>query len=191
MLLAGCGGGNTRPDPAHPSEVDTHSEYRIGPGDGLNIFVFNQPDLTTQVQVRPDGLITTPLVTDLQAAGKTSSQLARDIEKSLSEYVRSPQVNVIVTQFVGTYADQIRVLGQAAHPQALPYKSGMTLLDVMIAVGGLAEFAAGNRAHLVRSVDGKEVTYKVKLDDLVHKGDIRANMPMKPGDVLIIPESRF
>jgi len=190
MILAACG-GNTRPETAHAPEAEAHTEYRIGPGDGLNIFVFNQPDLTTQVQVRPDGLITTPLVADLQAAGKTPSQLARDIEKVLSEYVRSPQVNVIVTQFVGTYADQIRVLGQAAHPQALPYKSGMTLLDVMIAVGGLAEFAAGNRAHLVRHEDGKEVTYKVKLDDLVHKGDIRANMPLKPGDVLIIPESRF
>ena len=191
IVMSGCG-GNVRPDTTTTAPVDaTQGEYHIGAGDALNIFVFNHPDLTTQVPVRPDGLISIPLVEDLPAAGKTPSQLARDIEKAMSTYVRSPQVNVIVTGFIGAYGDQIRVVGQAAHPQALPYRAGMTLLDVMIAVGGLAEFAAGNRAHLVRRVDGKEVTYKVKLDDLLHRGDIKANMPVRPGDVLIIPESRF
>jgi polysaccharide biosynthesis/export protein len=190
VSLAACG-GNARPDTAGATDASAQSEYRIGPGDGLSIFVFNHPDLSTQIPVRPDGMITTPLVADMRAAGKTPSELERDMEKALADFVRSPKVNVIVTAFVGTYADQIRVVGQAAHPQALPYKSGMTLLDVMIAVGGVAEFAAGNRARLIRRVDGKEVTYKVRLDDLLHKGDIKANMPVMPGDVLIIPESRF
>jgi len=137
-------------------------------------------------------LISTPLVEDLQAAGKTPSELARDMEKKLAEYVRSPSVNVIVTGFVGNYGDQVRVVGQAAHPQALPYRSGMTVLDVMIAVGGLGQFAAGNRARLVRrAADGKTTETRVRLDDLLNDGDIKANMTVQPGDVLIIPESRF
>ena len=143
------------------------------------------------VPVRPDGLISTPLVENMPAAGKTPSELARDMEKKLAEFVRSPSVNVIVTGFVGNYGDQVRVVGQAANPQALPYRSGMTLLDVMIAVGGLGEFAAGNRARLVRRVDGKTTEMRVRLDDLLNDGDISANMQMQPGDVLIIPESRF
>lgn len=187
VTLAGCG-GNVRP--AEPAN-ETNAEYKIGAGDALNVFVFNHPDLSRDVPVRPDGLISTPLVENMQAAGKTPSELARDMEKALSDFVRAPKVNIIVTTFVGAFGDQVRVVGQAARPQALPFRAGMTVLDVVIAVGGLAEFAAGNRAKLVRRVDGKEVTYKVKLDDLVHKGDIRANMPVKPGDVLIIPESRF
>ena len=128
------------------------------------------------VPVRPDGLISTPLVEDMPAAGKTPSQLARDMEKKLAEFIRSPSVNVIVTGFVGNYGDQVRVVGQAANPQALPYRSGMTLLDVMIAVGGLGEFAAGNRARLIRRVDGKTTETRVRLDDLLNDGDIRANM---------------
>ncbi len=188
-MLAACG-GTVRPQSA-ADDANSQSEYRIGAGDTLTIFVFNHQDLSTPVPVRPDGLISTPLVEDMRAAGKTPSELARDMEKALSDYVRTPKVNVIVTGFVGAFGDQIRVVGQAAHPQALPYRSGMTLLDVVIAVGGLAEFAAGNRAKLVRRIDGKEVTFKVKLDDLVHKGEIKANMPVRPGDVLIIPESRF
>lgn len=166
-------------------------EYRIGPGDQLNVFVFNQPDLSINVQVRPDGLISTPLVENMAAAGKTPSQLGRDIEKVLAEYIRTPQVNIIVTGFVGTYGDQIRVVGQAAHPQALPYRNGMTLLDVMITVGGLGEFAAGNRAHIVRHDGDKQLEIKVRLDDLINRGDISANIGMLPGDVLIIPQSRF
>ncbi len=167
------------------------AEYHIGPGDQLSIFVFGQADLSTSVPVRPDGLISTPLVENIKAAGKTPSELGRDIEKVLSEYVRSPKVNVIVTNFVGTYGDQIRVVGQAAHPQSIPYRNGMTLLDVMISVGGLSEFAAGNRARLVRNVNGKQVETRVRLQDLLNKGDISANVPLRPGDVLIIPQTRF
>jgi polysaccharide export outer membrane protein len=195
LVLSACGG----PAPVRPVKGATtappsdavQTEYRIGPGDSLNVFVFNQPDLSVTVPVRPDGLISTPLVENMQAAGKTPSELGRDIEKVLAEYVRTPKVNIIVQNFVGTYGDQIRVVGQAAHPQSLPYRKGMTLLDVMIAVGGLGEFAAGNRARLVRQKDGKPVEMRVRLQDLLNDGDIGANMPMQPGDVLIIPQSRF
>jgi polysaccharide export outer membrane protein len=155
------------------------------------VYVWNRPELSVNVPVRPDGNISTPLVENMVATGKTPSQLARDMEKVLSEFVRSPTVNIIVTSFVGTYADQIRVVGQAANPQALSYRQGMSLLDVMIAVGGLGEFAAGNRAKLVRRVDGKIVEMPVRIKDLVNDGDIRANVQMQPGDVVIIPETRF
>ena len=165
-------------------------EYRIGPGDQLEIFVFNQPELSVKVPVRPDGLISSPLVENIQAAGRTPSELAREMEKTLSQYVRSPTVNVIVTNFVGTYDAQIRVVGQAANPQSLSYRAGMTLLDVMIAVGGLGKFAAGNRAKISRTVDGKPTEIKVKLNRLLD-GDVKSNIAMRPGDVLIIPESRF
>lgn len=167
------------------------TEYRIGPGDTLQVFVWNQPELTVTVPVRPDGMISTPLISGVPAAGKTAPELADDLELALSEFVRNPTVSVMVTSFVGTYADQIRVVGQAAEPQSLPYRANMTLLDVMIAVGGLAEFAAGNRAVLVRQEAGKQVRLKVRLRDLLDEGDISANLPMRPGDVLIIPESRF
>ena len=190
--VAGCGSTATVEDAKAQAAVPAdQQEYRIGPGDALKVFVFNQPDLSVEVPVRPDGLVSTPLVEDMQAAGKTPSQLARDMEKKLAEYIRSPSVNVIVTGFVGNYGDQVRVVGQAAHPQALPYRSGMTVLDVMIAVGGLGEFAAGNRARLIRRVDGKNTETRVRLDDLLNDGDIKANMQVQPGDVLIIPESRF
>lgn len=191
--FAGCGGVTRtyEDDTATGANSGQASEYRIGPGDQLNVFVFNQPELTISVPVRPDGLISTPLVENMPAAGKTPSELARDMEKKLAEFIRSPSVNVIVTNFVGNYGDQVRVVGQAANPQALPYRSGMTVLDVMIAVGGLGEFAAGNRARLIRRVEGKTIETKVRLDDLLNDGDIRANVPVEPGDVLIIPESRF
>lgn len=189
---AGCSSGGAAVEDAKPQTVPAdQQEYRIGPGDQLNVFVFNQPDLSMAVPVRPDGLISTPLVEDIQAAGKTPSELARDMEKKLAEFIRSPSVNVIVTGFVGNYGDQVRVVGQAAHPQALPYRSGMTVLDVMIAVGGLGEFAAGNRARLIRRVDGKATEIRVRLDDLLNDGDMRVNLQVQPGDVLIIPESRF
>ncbi len=190
LLMAGCA-DTTKVTSVKEGAKATAPEYRIGPGDTLNIYVFNQPELTINVQVRPDGLISTPLVENMSAAGKTPSQLGRDIEGVLGEYVRSPKVNVIVTNFVGTYGDQIRVVGQAAHPQALAYRNGMTLLDVMITVGGLGEFASGNRAHIVRRDGDKQLEIKVRLDDLINKGDIDANVPMLPGDVLIIPQSRF
>lgn len=194
LVLAACsGGGSVRADQAGAAAAPKGppAEYRIGPGDVLNVFVFNQPDLSVTVPVRPDGLVSTPLVENMQAAGKTPSDLGRDMEKVLAEYVRTPKVNIIVTNFVGTYADQVRVVGQAAHPQSLPYRNGMTLLDVMIAVGGLGEFAAGNRARLVRKQGGKSVEMRVRLQDLLNDGDIGANLPIQPGDVLIIPQSRF
>jgi polysaccharide export outer membrane protein len=194
LLVTACAGGSqVRPvkGPSQPAADTPPQEYRIGPGDSLNVFVFNQPELSVTVPVRPDGLISTPLVENMQAAGKTPSELGRDIEKVLAEYVRTPKVNIIVQNFVGTYGDQIRVVGQAAHPQSLPYRNGMTLLDVMIAVGGLGEFAAGNRARLVRQQNGKSVEMRVRLQDLLNGGDIGANLPMQPGDVLIIPQSRF
>ncbi len=167
------------------------SDYAIGPGDSLQIFVWDHPDLSTPVQVRPDGKISTPLVEDLQAAGRTPTQLARDIEGVLKEYVRTPVVTVIMQGFVGEGAQQIRVVGQAVAPRALQYKQGMTVLDVMIEVGGLSEFAAGNRAKIVRTTAGREVEIRVKLDDLINDGDIGENVEMKPGDVLIIPQSFF
>jgi polysaccharide export outer membrane protein len=157
----------------------------------LQVFVWNQPELTVTVPVRPDGMISTPLIAGVPAEGKTAPQLAKDLEVALSEFVRNPTVSVMVTSFVGAYSDQIRVVGQAAKPQSLNYRANMTVLDVMIAVGGLAEFAAGNKAVLVRTQDGKQTRTTVRLRDLLDKGDISANVTMRPGDVLIIPESRF
>ncbi len=164
-------------------------DYLIGPGDSVNIFVWRNPEVSQTVTVRPDGKITTPLVEDLPASGKTPAQLARDVEKVLSTYIKDPAVTVIVSGFVGPYDQQVRVVGEAAKPQALPYRSEMTLLDVMIAVGGLTEYAAGNRARLVRKVNGVEREYTVRAADLIKDGDVSANIYMRPGDVLIIPES--
>jgi len=191
IALLGACGGKTRVTEAPPAEPAVQTEYRIGPGDNLQVFVWNHPELTVTMPVRPDGLISTPLVQDLQAEGKTPTQLSRDLEQALSQYVRSPTVNVIVTSFVGALSDQVRVVGQAQKPQSLPYRANMTLLDVMIAVGGLAEYAAGNRAAIVRQENGKQSRIPVRLADLLNDGDINANMTMHPGDVLIIPESRF
>lgn len=190
VVLAGCG-GRTKVVDSPPPEPAVHTEYRIGPGDSLQVFVWNHPELSVTVPVRPDGLISTPLVENLPAGGKTPSQLSRDLERSLAEYVRSPTVNVIVTGFVGALADQVRVVGQAQQPQALPYRSNMTLMDVMIAVGGLSEFAAGNRAVVVRQEGDKSLRIPVRLSDLMNEGDMSANLTLRPGDVLIIPESRF
>ena len=175
-----------------PEAAATESaDYAIGPGDSLQIFVWDHADLSTQVQVRPDGKISTPLVEDLQAAGRTSTELARDIEDVLKEYIRTPVVTVIMQGFVGEGAQQIRVVGQAVSPSAIQYKQGMTVLDVMIQVGGLSEFAAGNKSKIVRKTADGEVEIRVKLDRLLNDGDIRQNVEMKPGDVLIIPQSFF
>ncbi len=165
--------------------------YLIGPGDTLNVFVWGDQELTTDVVVRPDGLITTPLVEDLQASGKTPTELARNLEARLSKFVKNPQVTVSVRQFVGRYTEQVRVVGQASQPQSLPFREGMTLLDVIIEVGGLTEFASGNSATIVRKIEGKTSQYRVRLDDLIRDGDISANVRMMPGDVLIIPETWF
>jgi polysaccharide export outer membrane protein len=163
----------------------------IGPGDSLDIFVWRNPELSVTVPVRPDGKISSPLVEDMQAAGKTATQLARDIEAVLAEYVREPNVTVIVGEFVGQFTEQIRVVGQATQPRSLPFREGMTVLDAMIEVGGLTPEAAGNRAKVIRREGGQQVEIPVRLHDLINKGKIQANVTLRPGDVLIIPESVF
>ena len=173
-----------------PAPSAVSPDYLIGPGDTLQVFVWRNPDLTVTVPVRPDGKISTPLVEDMPAVGKTPSGLARDIEKALSEYVKSPQVNVIVTIPVSVFS-QVKVIGQVVKPQAVPYREGMTVLDALLAVGGLGQFAAGNRAHIARNVGGKEQDIKVRVEALVNGGDMQQNIRLQPGDVLVIPESRF
>jgi len=188
LALGGC--ASTKGGAGDQSQVAT-PDYLIGPGDSVNIIVWRNPEVSMSVPVRPDGKITTPLVEDLPASGKTSTQLARDIEKALAKFIQQPVVTVIVTGFVGTYGEQIRVIGQAAKPQALPYRSDMSLMDVLIAVGGVTEFASGNSASIIRTVDGKQQKLPVRLNDLIKQGDISANVNMRPGDVLVIPESFF
>ena len=167
------------------------AKYLIGPGDSLNIVVWRNPELSLVVPVRPDGKITTPLVEDLPATGKTSTELAREIEKSLAKYIQSPVVTVIVTNFIGPYSQQVRVIGEAAKPQALAYREHMTLLDVMIAVGGITDFADGNKASILRAGSSARQQFGVRLIDLVRGGDLSANVPMQPGDILVIPQSFF
>lgn len=166
-------------------------DYLIGPLDQLDVFVWRAPELSTKVTVRPDGRISTPLVEDMVAAGKTPTRLAKDLEGELSEYVKSPQVSVIVSNFNSTPDQQVRVIGEAQKPIALPYQAGMTVLDVMVAVGGLTQFAAGNRAVLIRGTGEDRQSYRLRLNDLMRKGKISANVPVLPGDVILIPESVF
>lgn len=187
FFLGGC---KTYPS-LNPDEKPVAHDYLIGPGDNVDIIVWRNPEVSMGVPVRPDGKITTPLVEDLPASGKTSTQLARDIEEALSKYIQQPVVTVVVTAFVGPYTEQIRVIGEAAKPQALPYREEMTLMDVLIAVGGITDFAAGNKARIVRNVEGKQQQFSVRLDDLIRDGDVSANVPMRQGDVLVIPESFF
>jgi polysaccharide biosynthesis/export protein len=186
-LLTGCTTSQLPPAPAQAKTADYR--YIIGPLDTINIIVWRNPELSTAVPVRPDGRITTPLAEDVQAIGRSPSEPARDVEKSLSKFVRDPAVTVVVTGFQGPYNQQVRVIGEAAGPAALPYRTGMTLLDVMIQVGGLTDFADGNAAVLVRAGDGRQ--YNVRLRDLIRRGDIGANVEMLPGDVIIIPQSWF
>ena len=187
-VLTGC---STYPQaPAH-LRADYKNQYIIGPGDSMDVVVWGNADLSSSVVVAPDGTITTPLVEDVPVAGKTNAQVAREIESKLKKYVKSPVVTVLLTGFVGTYDRQIRVIGEATKPQTLQYRQGMTVMDVMIAVGGLTDYASGNSAVLVRHVDGKMRQYNIRLDDLIRDGDISANVPMAPGDVVIIPESFF
>lgn len=185
-MLGGCANY-----PPLPMASSTSPDYIIGPGDTLQVFVWRNPEVSTSVPVRPDGKISTPLVEDLAAAGKTPTQLARAIERELSNFLKEPLVTIMVSGFVGPYSQQIRVVGEAGKPQVLAYREHMSLLDVMIAVGGLTEFAAGNKASVVRNVDGSQQQFGIRLDDLVREGDISANVPMLPGDILIIPESWF
>ena len=189
-LLAACAGCSTTYPPAPVAAATSEYNYIVGPGDTLNIIVWRNPELSMSVPVRPDGKVSTPLVDELVAQGKNSVEIARDVEKALSKLVRDPVVTIIVTSFVGPYSEQIRVVGEAAKPQALPYKQKMTLLDVMIAVGGLTDFADGNGASITRASEGDK-RYSVRIKDLIKRGDISANVEMKPGDILIIPQGWF
>lgn len=189
LVLSGCAGTGKYP-PAPVSAAPADYSYIVGPGDSLNIMVWRNPELSMSVPVRPDGKISAPLIDEMVAQGKNSVEIARDIEKQLGKYVRDPVVTVIVTSFVGPYSEQIRVVGEAAKPQFLPFKQKMTLLDVMIAVGGLTDFAAGNDALILRASDGNK-QYSVRLKDLLKRGDVSANVEMRPGDILIIPQSFF
>lgn len=187
-VVAGCASSSFPPAP--PTVATSEYKYLIGPGDTVNVVVWRNPELSLSVPVRPDGKITTPLVEDLPAAGKDASTLGRDIEKALAKYIRDPVVTVVVTNIVGPYSEQVRVVGEATKPQILAYKQKMTLMDVMIAVGGITEFADGNRATIVRGAEGNK-QYSVRLKDLIKRGDVSANVEMMPGDVLIIPQSWF
>jgi polysaccharide biosynthesis/export protein len=173
-----------------PVQVQVPLDYVIGPGDTLQIFVWRNPELTVSVPVRPDGKISSPLVQDMVAVGKTPTILSRDIEAVLAEFVRSPQVNVIVTTPAGVMS-QVKIVGQIRSPQAYPYREGMRVLDLVLAAGGLTEYAAGNRAKIVRSEGGTTVELRVKLGNLVNKGEVKQNLPLRPGDLLVVPESRL
>lgn len=189
-LLTACGSNSSRVESDAPATSgDVAAGYAIGPGDILEIFVWEHEELSMTVQVRPDGKISTPLVEDLQASGKTPTLLARDIETVLLEYVRAPVVTVIMQEFRGETAQQVRVVGQAVEPKALQFHDGMTVLDVIIDVGGLSEFAAGNRAKIIRQGPDGDMEIKVRLDDLLNDGDMSENVKIMPGDVLIIPQS--
>ena len=191
LMLSGCATTEYPPLEGGPAPAQVTPDYIIGAGDSIDIFVWRNPELSSGVTVRPDGKITTPLVEDVPASGKTPTQLARDMEKELSVYVKNPVVTVMVGGFVGPYAEQIRVVGQATNPQALPYRDQMTLLDLMIAVGGLTEYADGNKSIVVRVIDGEWQQFGVRIDDLINGADISANTYVLPGDILIVPESWF
>lgn len=196
LFISGCASperGALPPATAHPS-LTTNIEdylYLIGPGDTLDIFVWRNPEISGSFVVRPDGKITTSLVEDVPVTGRTPTQLARELESSLSKYIRDPIVTVTVGGFVGPYSEQVRVIGEAVSPQAINYKQHMTLLDLMVVVGGLTDFADGDDATLIRVINGKQNQYKVRLDTLIREGDITANVDMLPGDIVIIPEAWF
>lgn len=188
LAVAACSGAGNVETVEAPASV-APAEYMIGPLDQIQIFVWRSPDVSVTVPVRPDGKISTPLVEDMQAAGKTPTQLARDLEEELRAFIQDPVVTVIVQEFHGPFDQQVRVVGATDQPISVPYRSQMTVLDVMVAVGGLNEFAAGNRAVLFRRSNGDQQAIRVRLDDLLKDGDIGANMPVAPGDVILIPES--
>ena len=190
LALSAC---ETKPEvPAAQAAVpELPPLYRVGAGDGLTIFVWRNAELTTTVTVRPDGRISVPLIEDLYVEGKTPSDLAREIESELAVYIQDPLVTVIVGTFIGTFPQQVRIVGEASLPQAIPYRANMTVLDVVIATGGLTEFADGNNTTLVRFEDGEPMEYRVRLDDLLEAGDISANVALLPGDILIVPETFF
>jgi polysaccharide export outer membrane protein len=188
--MAGC--SNTPTYPPAPKQTGSYDwNYLVGPGDTVKVFVWRNPEVSGDFPVRPDGKMTMNLVEDLPASGKTPTQLARDIEKALGKYIQEPIVTVIVGGGIGPFDQQLRVVGEAAKPQALNYREKMTLVDLMISVGGLTDFAAGNKAYILRTVDGKQQQLGVRLEDLLKGGDISANVDMRPGDVLVVPESLF
>lgn len=190
--LSGCATTNEYPPlEGGPAPVAVTPDYLIGAGDTVEIFVWRNEELSSSVTVRPDGKISTPLIEDVPASGKTPTQLARDMERELAVYVKNPVVTVMVAGFVGPYSEQIRVVGEAANPQALAYRDQMTLLDLIIVVGGLTEFADGNNASIVRVVNGEWKQFGVRIDDLINEADISANAYLLPGDILIIPESWY
>jgi polysaccharide export outer membrane protein len=188
LAIAGCASESFPPAPASVATADY--KYLIGPGDILNIIVWRNPELSMVVQVPPDGKLNAPLVEGMDVSGKNASVVARQMEKVLSKFIREPVVTVVVTNFVGPYSEQIRIVGEAVNPQVLSYREKMTLLDVMIAVGGITDFADGNRATILRTAEGNK-QYSVRLRDLLKRGDISANVEMRAGDVLIIPQSWF
>jgi len=193
-LLAGCSNTTTLPEASTRASMTTDVnsyQYLIGPGDSLSIFVWRNPEISGQFIVRPDGKLTTSLVEDIDVAGKTPTMLAREIEEQLSTYINNPRVTVSVNGFKGPFGEQVRVIGEATNPSAINYSEHMTLLDLMIAVGGLTEFADGNNAKLVRVVNGEKKTYEIAIDDLIRDGDISQNVDILPGDVVIIPEAWF
>ena len=197
LMLTGCGGLSSGPElppaPAISQQEGPGEEYRIGPSDNLTIFVWRNPELGAKVQVRPDGRITTPLITDMPAVGKTPTMLAQDIKLQLSQYINDPIVSVILNESKGTTSQQVRIVGATEKPASIPFRANMSLLDAMIAVGGLSEFAAGNKARLIRvnRATGRQQEYRLRLGDLLKKGDSQANVLLQPGDVVIIPESMF
>lgn len=190
LLVGFTGATIAREKPPAEAVPEPVAQYLIGPGDQLQIFVWNHPELSPTVPVRPDGRISTPLVENMVAVRKTPTQLARDMEVALTEYVRSPKVNVIVTQAMSAFS-QVKVVGQVAHPQAVPFHEGMTVLDVVLQAGGLGSYAAGDRARIVRVENGKTREIRVKLVRLTQKGDLRQNLPLQPGDVLVVPQAFF
>jgi len=194
--LSGCamlfgGGSDAPPAVSGPEDYSVTPDYVIGPLDRIEVFVWRSEDLSSDVTVRPDGRISTPLIDDLVAAGKTPVQLSSEIERRLAVYVKDPEVTVLVKEFSSTYENQVRVLGAAQQPQAFSHRAGMTVLDVMVAVGGLTDFAAGNRAVLIRGQGQDRKTYSLRLDDMLRRGDIKTNAPVFPGDVIVVPERRF
>jgi len=188
--LVGCQYAPSLP-PAPPGSPSPTAQYQIGPGDSLNVFVWRNPELSTDVAVRPDGRISIPLVEDVVAVGRTPTALAREVEKRLAKYVTNPIVTIIPKSFIGPFAQQVRVIGEAVAPKALPYRANMTVLDAMIEVGGLTKYAAGDRATLVRRVNDVQETHSVHLNSLINDGDVDSNVALAPGDILIIPQTYF
>ena len=192
LFLAGCSTNQVANElPSASGDAEHTTRYKIAPGDTLEVFVWRNPEVSTSVTVRPDGLMTAPLLEEIPAAGKTPQELSRDVEKHLSTYLRDPLVTIIASGFQGTYKEKIRVVGEAAEPKSILYRDSMTLLDLIIEVGGITEFAAGNNTVIVRTENGQQTEYRVRVDDLIRDGDISANVDMKPGDIVIIPEAWF